>query len=118
VSEPLDCVGTHLVVDLWGGSDLDDLERMRGTLLACVAACGATLRELDLFRFSEGGGIAGVAMLTQSHISVHTWPEHAYGAFDAYVCGGADPRRILPVLEDAFRPSSMDVAARTRGVPP
>jgi len=110
------CAGTHLIVDVWGATGLDDIELIRTTMLACVEACRATLRGLDLFQFDQGGGVAGVAMLTQSHISVHTWPENGYGAFDAFVCGDADPHPILPVLERAFEPESIDVTECRRGV--
>jgi len=108
--------GVHLIVDVWGASDLDDKEKMRTTLMDCVTACRAVLRGLDLFQFSVGGGIAGVAMLIQSHISVHTWPESGYGAFDAFTCGAADPYKIIPVLQQAFRPESIQVAEYKRGL--
>jgi S-adenosylmethionine decarboxylase len=109
--------GVHLLIDLWGATGLDDLEKMRATLLRCVDACGAVLRgDVDLFQFDVGGGIAGVVMLMQSHIGVHTWPESGYGAFDTFLCGSADPYRILPVLRDAFQPASVVVTECKRGL--
>ena len=108
--------GVHLVIDVWGASDLDNKEKMETAMMDCVTACGAVLRGLDLFQFSTGGGIAGVAMLIQSHISVHTWPECGYGAFDAFTCGSADPYKIIPVLQKAFRPESIQVAEYKRGL--
>jgi S-adenosylmethionine decarboxylase len=108
--------GVHLIIDLWGVSDLDDMEKVRSALLDCVSACGATLRDLNLFQFSEGGGIAGVVMLMQSHITIHSWPEERYGAFDAFVCGETDPYKIIPVLKEAFRPKEIQVAEYRRGL--
>ena len=73
------CAGVHLLIDLWGARHLDDEDAVRAALLAAVAACGATLVGLQLHRFSPGGGITGVALLAESHLSIHSWPEHGYG---------------------------------------
>ncbi len=43
-----------------------------------------------------------MAVLAESHISVHTWPEIGYGAFDVFMCGDADPWRAVDVLKAAF----------------
>lgn len=114
--EGLVFAGLHLLIDLWEAEHLDDAELMRTVFTDCVAASGATLRSLDIFQFAEGGGIAGVAMLTQSHISVHSWPEHGYAAFDVFVCGDARPYEIVPVLERAFRPKQIQVTEHKRGL--
>ena len=108
--------GLHLLIDLWEAEHLNDLPLMRSVFADCVAASGATLRSLDLFQFADGGGIAGIAMLTQSHISVHSWPEHGYGAFDIFVCGNAQPYPIVPVLARAFRPKQIQVTEHKRGL--
>ena len=114
--EGLVFAGLHLLIDLWEAERLDDLELMRAVFVDCVAASGATLRSLDLFQFADGGGIAGIAMLTQSHISVHSWPEHGYGAFDVFVCGNAQPYAIIAVLGRAFRPKQIQVTEQKRGL--
>jgi S-adenosylmethionine decarboxylase len=108
--------GTHLLIDLWGASHLDDIDLVRATLLECVTECGAKLRAIDVFRFPEEGGIAGVAMLMQSHITIHSWPEANYAAVDAFVCGDVLPYRILPVLKSSFKPSGIQITEQRRGV--
>ena len=108
--------GTHLLIDLWGASRLDDMEVVEAAMRESVVACGATLRKIDLYQFHEGGGIAGVAMLMQSHISIHSWPEAGYGAFDVFVCGDADPYKMIPVLKRAFEPETIQVAEIKRGL--
>ena len=67
--------GTHLIIDLWGAAHLSDSGYIEATLKACVKACSASLLHIHTHQFSEGGGISGVAVLAESHISVHTWPE-------------------------------------------
>ena len=62
---------------------------------------GATLLHIHLHTFTDGGGISGVAVLAESHISVHTWPEKGYAAFDVFMCGDAEPRKALGRVQGA-----------------
>jgi S-adenosylmethionine decarboxylase len=59
-----------------------------------------------------------VALLAESHISIHSWPEHGYAAIDIFVCGPCDPYRVVPVLEAAFRPARMELHEQKRGLLP
>jgi S-adenosylmethionine decarboxylase len=110
--------GRHLLVDLWQAKRLDDLTHVEETLKAAVAACGATLLKIDLHRFTENNGISGVAVLAESHMSIHTWPECGYAALDVFVCGNCDPFKALPVLKAAFQPGNMQIAEHKRGLMP
>jgi S-adenosylmethionine decarboxylase len=110
--------GTHLIIDLWHASHLDNIEVVETALRDAVAASGATLLKLDLHCFSPSGGITGVAVLAESHISIHTWPERAYAAIDVFMCGDADPHRAIEVLRHAFTPRMLTVSEHRRGVVP
>jgi S-adenosylmethionine decarboxylase len=112
---PASAVGRHLIVDLHGASRLDDLALMDSTLRRCVQEAGATLLHIHLHHFQAHGGISGVAVLAESHISVHTWPEAAYAAFDVFMCGAADPQRAVAVLQAVFEPRDMQLHTITRG---
>lgn len=107
--------GTHLLLDLWGASHLDDLERMEQAMRDIVNDCGATLLHIHLHHFTPSGGISGVAILAESHISVHTWPERDYAAFDVFMCGDAQPENAVPVLKRAFFPKRLEVCEELRG---
>lgn len=108
--------GTHLIIDLWGASKLDDLEAMEQAMRDCVAAAGATLLHIHLHHFTPNGGISGVAVLAESHISVHTWPERGFAAFDVFMCGNAEPEKCIPVLKTAFSPEGVNVGEHLRGI--
>lgn len=106
--------GTHLIIDVEAAARLDDEEHIRRTLQDCVAACGATLLHLHTHRFTPQG-ITGVAVLAESHMSVHTWPELGYAAFDVFMCGAADPWQAVAVLKTAFATDSIRVRELRRG---
>jgi S-adenosylmethionine decarboxylase len=107
--------GTHLLLDLWGAKNLDKIEIVESAMRECVDACGATLLHIHLHHFSPSGGISGVAVLAESHISVHTWPERDYAAFDVFMCGDAQPENSIAVLKRAFFPQSIKVYEELRG---
>jgi S-adenosylmethionine decarboxylase len=112
----LSYAGSHLIIDLWEAEGLADRERIETALIDAVQAAGATLLHIHLHTFEEGGGISGVAVLAESHISVHTWPEKGYAAFDVFMCGDAQPRKALDVFKRAFNPGRLVVGEHKRGV--
>ena len=107
--------GTHLLLDLWGAKHLDSIERIEQAMRECVEECGATLLHIHLHHFTPSGGVSGVAVLAESHISVHTWPERDYAAFDVFMCGDARPENSVAVLKRAFFPQRMEVSEELRG---
>ena len=108
--------GSHLIIDLWEAEGLDDRDRIETALIDAVKAAGATLLHIHLHTFTDGGGISGVAVLAESHISVHTWPEKGYAAFDVFMCGEAEPRKALSVFKAAFNPGRLVIGEHKRGV--
>jgi len=115
VKNGVEYAGSHLLIDLWGAQKLDDIKHIESTLRECVATCNANLLHIHLHHFDSSGGISGVAVLAESHISVHTWPERDYAAFDIFMCGNAKPENALPVLKRAFSPERFEVKEVLRG---
>ncbi len=108
--------GTHLLVDLWGATQLDDLALAESTLREAVDAVGASLLNVHLHQFTPNGGVSGVAVLAESHISIHTWPERGYVAMDIFVCGDCDPYAAIPVLRRAWSPGHVQINEHKRGL--
>jgi S-adenosylmethionine decarboxylase len=108
------CAGVHLIVDLHGAKRLDDIDHIDATLRRCVGAAQATLLHIHLHHF-QPSGVSGVAVLAESHISIHTWPEAGYAALDVFMCGSADPDKCIPVLREAFSAKRVGVNELLRG---
>jgi S-adenosylmethionine decarboxylase len=66
-------------------------------------------------QFGGGGGVSGVTVLAESHITIHTWPERAYAAIDIFMCGDCNPHDCLPELEKLMRPQDVQLRTIERG---
>ena len=107
--------GTHLIVDLVRAERLDELDHIETTLKRCVEVAGATLLHIHLHHFTPNGGVSGVAVLAESHISIHSWPEYGYAALDVFMCGHTNPKASIAVLKEAFSPRKVVVKEQLRG---
>jgi S-adenosylmethionine decarboxylase len=110
--------GTHLILDLWQAFNLTDVEVIETALRRAAEEAGATVLSADLHFFTPNAGITGVAVLAKGHISIHTWPEHAYAAVDIFMCGNAEPHKAIGVLRDTFEPKLLTISEHRRGVMP
>ena len=109
--------GTHLLADLYGCQHLADPAAIEAALRAAVAAACATLVDIRLHHFGPAQGVTGVALLAESHISIHSWPEHGYAAIDIFLCGAAhDIKAALSALVTALEAESVTSHTFTRGM--
>ncbi len=108
--------GTHLLIDLDGAHRLDDIDLIERALKEAAIAGGATILNCDLHRFEPNGGVSGVVILAESHITIHTWPENGFAALDVFMCGECDPYKAIPVLKRAFTPGAVHVTENRRGL--
>lgn len=110
-----DYAGTHLLLDCWDASQLDDLQHIEQALRDAVDVSGATLLHIHLHHFTPNGGVSGVAVLAESHISIHTWPERDYAALDVFMCGETEPKKTIDVFAKAFSTDNIEVTEHLRG---
>ncbi len=111
----IESVGSHLIVEFWEAENLNSVTLCKKALEKAVEACGAKLLKVNMHKFSPQG-VTGVAVLSESHISIHTWPEYSYAALDVFVCGKKDPYLALESLKRSFRPGKVLVTEIKRGV--
>ena len=108
--------GMHLLVDLWEAHDLCDPAHIDMHLKRAALAAGATILHSHFHHFSPNGGVSGVLVLAESHISIHTWPERDFAAIDIFMCGECDPHLSVPMLREAFRPGRVELSEQRRGL--
>ena len=107
--------GTHLLVDLWEASNLADPVHIDTALRRAAVTAGATILHSHFHHFTPNGGVSGVVVLAESHISIHTWPERNFAAIDIFMCGACDPHEAIPVLRQAFHPGRVELNEERRG---
>ncbi len=108
--------GRHLIIDLWECQQLDNLSFIEQTLRDAADIAGATLLHIHLHHFTPNGGVSGVAVLAESHISIHTWPERGYAALDIFMCGDTQPEKAVELLKQRFQPQRADINTHLRGI--
>ena len=92
---------TPILVDLYECDPalLDDVDRIGEVMVGAAGAAGATIVDSTFHRFSPCG-VTGVLVITESHLAIHTWPEHGFAAVDLFTCGESiDPWRAYEVLK-------------------
>ena len=108
--------GTHLLVEYLGCPPqlLDDAVALEAALRGAAQTIGAQVVTAAFHRFSPHG-VTGMLLLEESHLSVHTWPEHGYAAVDLYTCGASDVERAVPVLAAALGAQRSELLRVERG---
>lgn len=111
-------IGRHLILELWGCdfTSINSLDTIERAIKETIDACGATLLDLRVYPFTPQG-VTGVAILSESHLMIHTWPELGYAAVDVFTCGyHTDPAKAVPVLRHYFSPDHVQVMEMNRGI--
>ena len=112
----LKVTGRHWLIEMYDVARMDDAQRIRGALRRAVKESGARLIRLQLHHFGPRRGVTAVALLAESHISIHTWPERRYAAVDIFMCGDTcSPQKALDELRAALQPGRVSVRRFARG---
>ncbi|MFM7205029.1 MAG: adenosylmethionine decarboxylase [Myxococcota bacterium] len=111
-------LGLHVLIELYGcdAQIIDQLERVTEAMLEAARRSGATIISHHLHRFSPQG-ISGVVIIAESHLAIHTWPEHGYVAADIFTCGERlEAQEAVDVLKTQFRAARVEVTRLARGL--
>lgn len=111
----LEYAGVHLILEFWGARNINSVIKIEQAFRDAIKASQVTLLNINLHKFSPQG-VSGVAVIAESHLSVHTWPEYKYAAFDVFMCGGKDPYKAVAVLKKAFKPTKVEIIEIKRGI--
>jgi len=108
--------GFHYLIDMWHARYQENRKYISSLLLRAAEAGKAEVLHIHSHHFGDGQGISGLAVLAESHISVHTWPERNYVAFDIFMCGKTDPNLSLAFLKNELKPRRIKVKKIKRGL--
>ena len=114
----MDVLGTHVLLELRDCDPqlLDDLSYIRQELLRAAATVDAHVVGESFHQFTPQG-VTGILSIAESHISIHTWPEHRYAAADVFTCGDQTmPERAAAVIIDALRCRDPQITQIRRGL--
>ncbi len=109
--------GRHVAVDLWGVQfeRINDAAWLESHMVQAADACGATVLSVQARQF-EPQGATVLVMLSESHISIHTYPERGFAALDCYTCGETvDPQLAIDYLISVLEPETVHHVKVVRG---
>ena len=111
-------LGQHILVDLKGCEPalINDAAHVEKIMLDAARAARSTIIQSVFHSFSPQG-VSGVVVIAESHLAIHTWPEHGLASVDIYTSGAqAQPRLAVPVLERGFAAKKLESREFSRAV--
>ena len=114
----MNALGKHLLMELkdCDRGVLNDKAFLKGALRAAAHECGATVLGESFHRFSPQG-VSGVLVIAESHLFIHTWPEHGYVAADIFTCGNSvQPEKAAQTLIRELGAKNHSVVEIQRGI--
>ncbi len=112
----LENIGVHLIVEFWGGKQIKNPKKFEELLIGAAKAAKANVLKVNTHKFSPHG-ITGVVLLSESHITFHTWPEAKYLALDIFTCGKkCRPYNALKYFKEKIKPKKVQVMEIKRGL--
>ena len=116
----MQALGRQILIEFYDcqAEILTDRDRVRQYMLEAARHAGATVIS-DTFHHFKPDGISGVVVIAESHISIHTWPEHRYAAVDVFTCGDSvDPWGVPHYLQEKLHAKSVSSMEIKRGLFP
>lgn len=111
-------IGHHYIVEASGCDPkiISSVEKVQQILVKTAKISGVQVWSVSINRFPPNG-VSGVIVISESHISTHTWPEFGYVALDFYTCGSEiDPEKAVFYAVEAFGASTSHITEITRGI--
>lgn len=112
--KPEKYAGIHLLAEFWQTKNINNSKKIEQILIGAAKAAKATPLKISIYKFKPQG-LTGVILLSESHISLHTWPEINYIAIDIFTCGKKNPKKALDYLKKVFNPKRVEIKEIKRG---
>ena len=110
-------LGKHLLLEYHDcdTDSINDVARVEQALLDAAESCGATIIK-SVFHGFNPIGVSGVVVISESHLAIHTWPEHGFAAVDVFTCGDTvDPHVAHALLKERFGAQKVKILEVKRG---
>jgi S-adenosylmethionine decarboxylase len=114
----VNALGRHLLLELFDCDTdaINNLDAVKGALVEAAKRAQATIVDVVFHEFNPFG-ISGVVVIAESHLSIHTWPEHRYAAVDIFSCGDVlQPEVAATYLVEQFGAERTSVVELQRGM--
>jgi len=114
----MNALGRHILAEIYGcdSATLNDRDFIEKSMVDAALTAGAEVREVAFHKFSPQG-VSGVVVISESHLTIHTWPELGYAAVDVFTCGDAvNPWDACNYLTDRFKAKHMTATEVKRGI--
>ena len=116
----MNALGTHLLLELRQCNEalLDDLLYIEEAMVGAALEAGATILAKSFHKF-DPRGVTGIIAISESHLAIHTWPEHGYAAVDIFTCGTTFERhKASRVIIDRMGSKEVSTKELKRGLVP
>ncbi|MCF6096771.1 adenosylmethionine decarboxylase [Thermovorax subterraneus] len=111
-------LGRHILAEIYDCDEnvLNDRDLIEEIMVKAALEAGAEVREVAFHKFSPQG-VSGVVVISESHLTVHTWPELGYAAVDVFTCGEkVNPWDACNYIAEKFKAKHMTASEVKRGV--
>lgn len=116
----MDTMGRHVISELWGCNieKLNNMKFIEETFVDAALRSGAEVREVAFHKFAPHG-VSGVVIISESHLTIHSFPEHGYASIDVYTCGDRiDPNVAANFIAEALEADTRENVELPRGMGP
>ena len=114
----MNALGRHVLAEFYGCPEelLNNLKQVENDMVSAAKKAGADVREVVFHEFAPQG-LSGVVVISESHLTIHTWPELGYAAVDVFTCGETvDPWISCNYLKEKFMAENMTAREISRGI--
>ncbi|MEW9500642.1 adenosylmethionine decarboxylase [Jeotgalibacillus marinus] len=115
----METMGRHVIAELWDCDfdKLNSLELIEEVFVDAALKSGAEVREVAFHKFAPQG-VSGVVIISESHLTIHSFPEHGYASIDVYTCGDLDPTIAANYIAESLGSKKRETIEVPRGMGP